>query len=89
MQCIRVHMHMYMCVHVCVYESIMYVCVSAYMYAYTCIFTRVWVYICTRVGAFCLFVLSNLSTSCVCITGVCFTPAYVRSRGLEVGIFRS
>ena len=31
---------------------------------------NVWVYICTRVGAFCLFVLSNLSTTCACITGV-------------------
>ena len=27
-------------------------------------------YICTRVGAFCLFVLSNLSATCACITGV-------------------
>jgi len=35
------------------------------MYAYTFIYARVWVYICTRVGAFCLFVLSNLSTTCV------------------------
>ena len=40
------------------------------MYAYTFIYARVWVYICTRVGAFCLFVLSNLSTTCACITGV-------------------
>jgi len=32
--------------------------------------TRHRVYICTRVYAFCLFVLSNLSTTCVCITGV-------------------
>jgi len=46
----RVHVHVYM--HVYIY---MYV----YMYAYTFIYTRVWVYICTRVGAFCLFVLSN------------------------------
>jgi len=29
-----------------------------------------WVYICARVGAFCLFVLANLSTTCACITGV-------------------
>ena len=39
------------------------------MYAYTSIYTRVWVYICTRVGAFRLFVLSDLSGTCVCITG--------------------
>jgi len=26
--------------------------------------------ICTGVGAFCLFVLSNLSATCACITGV-------------------
>jgi len=31
---------------------------------------RLWVYICTLVGAFCLFVLSNLSTTCACITGI-------------------
>ena len=43
---------------------------SVYMYAYTFIYARVWVYICTRIGAFCLFVLSNLSTTCACITGV-------------------
>jgi len=55
--------------------------------AYTCIYTRVWVYICTRVGAFCLFVLSNLSTICTCITGVCLTPACVCRRGLEVEVF--
>ena len=29
---------------------------SVYMYAYTFIYARVWVYICTRGGAFCLFV---------------------------------
>jgi len=45
-----------------------YVCL--YMYAYTFTYARMWVYICTRVGAFCLFVLSNLSTTCACITGV-------------------
>ena len=46
---------------------------SVYMYAYTFIYARVWVYICTRVGAFCLFVLSNLSTTCACITGFLYT----------------
>jgi len=85
-----IYMHMYMCVHVCVYVCMcicvyMYVCVSVYMYAYTCIYTRVWMYICTRVGALCLFVLSNLSTTCVCITGVCSTPECVYRRELELG----
>jgi len=37
---------------------------------YTCDHTQHGVYICTRACAFCLFVLSNLSTTCVCITGV-------------------
>ena len=31
---------------------------SVYMYAHTFICARVWAYICTRVGAFCLFVVS-------------------------------
>jgi len=45
------------------------------------------VYICTRVGAFCLFVLSNPSTTCVCITGVFSTPACVCGGELEVRVF--
>ena len=65
----------------------MYVCVSVYMYAYTCTYTRVWLCICTRVGEFCSFVLSFLSTTCVCITSACLTPACVRGRGSEVGGF--
>jgi len=65
--CIRMRMYMY--VHVCVYRGMcacmyMYICMSVYMYAHTFIYARVWVYICTCVGAFCLFVLSNLSTTC-------------------------
>jgi len=68
-------MRMYMCVHVCVYRCMcmcmyMYTCMSVYMYAYTFIYTRVLVFICTSVGAFHLFVLSNLSTTCACVTGV-------------------
>jgi len=63
-----------MCVHVCVYRCMcicvcMFICMSVYMYSYTFTYARVWVYICTRVGAFCLFVLSNLSDTCACITG--------------------
>ena len=61
------------CMHVCIVHVYMYVYVYmyvVYMYAYTFIYARVWVYIRTRVGAFCLFVLSNLSTTCACITGV-------------------
>jgi len=60
---------------------------AQYMYAYTCICTRVWVYICTRVGAICLFVLSNPSTTCVFITGPFPTPACVCSGGWIVGFF--
>ena len=37
---------------------------------YTCDNTHNGVCICTRVGTFCLFVLCNLSTTCVCIIGV-------------------
>jgi len=60
--CMRVYVHVYMYVYV-----YMYVCVYVYIYIY--IRVRV-VYICTRVGAFCLFVMSNLFTTCACITGV-------------------
>jgi len=68
-------MRMYMCAHVFVYGCMcicmyMYICMSVYMYWYTITYTRVWVYICTRVGTFRLFVLSNLCTTCACITGV-------------------
>jgi len=75
---VRVNVHMYIYVNMCV-------CV--YVYAYTCTYKREWVYICTRVGFFCLFVLSNLSSTCVYITGVCLTPACVCRRGSEVGGF--
>ena len=77
--CVYVYicMRMYMCVHVCAYRCMcifmyMYICMSVYMYTYAFIYARVWVYIYTRVGAFCLFVLSNLSTTCACITGVSY-----------------
>jgi len=71
----RGHVCAYVCACMRVYEHAhiymnMHIWVSIYTYAYTCICTRVWVYICTRVGAFCLFVLSNPSTTCVCITGI-------------------
>ena len=55
----------FLCVCVC-----MYVCISVYMCACAFVCARMWMYVCTRVGAFCLFVLSNLSTTCACITGV-------------------
>ena len=45
---------------ICMY---MYICMPVYMYAYTFIFACVWVYICTRVGAFFLFVLFNRSNT--------------------------
>ena len=63
----QVHVCVYRCMYICMY---MYICMSVYMYASTFIYAHVWVYICTRVGAFSLFVLSNLSTTCACITGV-------------------
>jgi len=66
-----------------------YVYVHMYMYAHAYTYVRlwycVWVYICTRVSAFCLFVQSNLFTTCVCITGVCLTPVCMCRRELEVG----
>jgi len=59
---------------------------SVYMYSYTFIYTRMWVYTCTRVDAFCLFVLSNISATCACITGV--SNICMRVCGvLEVGVF--
>ena len=60
-------LHINRCMCTCKY---MYTCMSVYMYAYTFIYARVCVYICTRVGTFCLFVLSNLATTRACITGV-------------------
>ena len=86
------YMYVYMCVHVRVYMCMcicifMYICVSVFMYAYICICTRVCVYICTCVDSFCLFVPSDSSTTCVCITGVFSTPACVCGGGLEVGFF--
>ena len=74
--------------YVCIVHVYMYVYVyimSVYMYAYTFIYARVWVYICTRVGAFCLFVLSNLFTTCVCIS--LLTPVCICVGGLDVGFF--
>ena len=57
------------------------------MYAYACICTREWVYICTCEGVFCLIVPSNPSTTCLCITGFFSTPARVCSVELEMGFF--
>jgi len=63
----------------------MYICMFVYMYAYTFVYAHMWVYICTRVGAFCLFILSNLSTTCACITGVSeHLHACVRGNGSGV-----
>ena len=86
------YMYVYMCVHVCMYMQMcicmyMYICVSVYMYAYTCICPRVWVQICTRVDAFYLFVLSNPSTTCVCITGVVCNTCMRVWWGIESGCF--
>jgi len=63
---------------------------SVYMYAYAFINTRVWVYKSTRVGAFCLFVLSNLSTTFACITGVsCNTLSGPGRAYLQTGLSRT
>jgi len=73
--CVCICMRMCVCVHVCVYGCMcvcmcMYVCISVCMCACAFVCARMWMYVCTRVGAFCLFVLSNLSTTCACFTGV-------------------
>jgi hypothetical protein len=64
---------------------------------FTCNHTHHGVYICTHVGAFFLFVLSNLSATCVCIRGVlhaCVSQVFSNTacmfgRGLEVVFFFS
>jgi len=73
--CVCICMRMCVCAHVCVYGCMcvcvcMYVCISVYMCACAFVCARMWMYVCTRVGTFCLFVLSNLSTTCGCVTGV-------------------
>jgi len=90
-----IYVCMYVCIGACVYVCIciyvcLCICMHIHLYAYTFIYARVWVYICTRVGAFCLFVLSNLYTTCACITEHvyhrCFlTLVCVCGGGLEVG----
>jgi len=54
---------------VCFYTNV-HICEHSRYRLFAFIYTRVWVYIYTCVGAFCLFVLSNLSATCACITGV-------------------
>ena len=67
-------------VHVHMSSMYIHIYVSVYMHAYTCVCTCVWMYICTLVGAFCLFVLSSPSTTCVCITGI-FSSTCMRVLG--------
>ena len=76
--------HTCVCVCVCIFVPRLWVLVSVlqrvdsvmhvnvFSCAYVCVYVCVWVYIYvrTRVGAFCLFVLSNFSSTCACITGV-------------------
>ena len=62
-ECMCACMGACMCVCVCMYVFLC-ICVRVHLCARACGCT------CTRVGAFCLFVLSNLSTTCACITGV-------------------
>ena len=86
-------MRMNMCVHVCVYRCMCicmytYTYMSVYMYSYTFIYTRVWVYTCTRVGAFCLFVLSNLMVSACYWRGrLCFGRGRDRGFILYISLF--
>ena len=81
---------MYVCICAYVYVCICtYACLrnnSVYMYAFPFIYTHVWVYICTRVGVFCLFLCQSLYYMRVyqrCL----LTAACVRGRGLKVGGF--
>ena len=67
--CVCVCVCMCACMGACVCVC-MYLCISVYMCACAFVCVRMWMYVYTRVGAFCLFVLSNLSTTCMCITGV-------------------
>jgi len=84
-----------MCICVC-----MYACIFARMYVYAymcvCVYVCIYMYMHTRVSVhmhscrrICLFVLSNPSTTCVCITGVFSTLTCVCGGGLEVGVFLS
>jgi len=75
--CVRAYVHVVRWVENCT-RQVLYMPVQTSIYTgiyvidttvYTCDHTHHRVYICTRVCAFCLFVLSNLSTTCVCITG--------------------
>ena len=90
-------MRVHVCVYVCAYMRV-YVHVHMYVYAYMCFCVNVciYMYMHTHVGVhmhscrrilFWAFVLSNPSTTCVCITGVFSTPACVCGGVLEVGFF--
>jgi len=91
--CIGVHVHICVYVNACVRVCMCacaYVCICIYVCLWICMHIHVYVHACgctytLCVGAFCLFVLSNPSTTCACITGVFPTPACVCSGGLEVG----
>jgi len=56
------------------------------MYAYTFSYARVWVYICNRVGAFCLFVLTNLSTTCARVSQVFLNTCMRVCGGIGSGV---
>ena len=56
------------------------------MYAYTCIYTRVWLYICTPVGLFCLFILS-ISLLHACVSQVFFNTCMRAWEGIGSGFF--
>ena len=63
----------------------MYICMSVYMYAYTFIYARVWVYTCTTCRRI-LFICTVQSLYCMRVYHRCFlTLACVCGAGLGVG----
>ena len=80
---------MYMCVHVCVYSTSVYVCICIY---YVCVYVCIYIYIRTHVGVnmhscrHILFICTVQSLYYVCVYHRCsLTLACVWVGGLEVG----
>jgi len=83
--CMCIYVYMYACMCACAHTCI-YIYVRLFIYMHI----DVYAHVCgCRVGAFCLFVLSNPSITCVRITSVFSTPVCVCGGGLEVGVFFS
>ena len=67
--CVCICVCMYVCiVHVYMYVYVYIQCMSVCIHAYTFKYAHVWVYICTRVGAFCLISLLHARVSQVFLT---------------------